>query len=247
MVAEQLSKMAVLPPRSSRPPRPTVRQLLLAALLVDLVLVAGDVAHHLAWDRGVLPYFRWAKWRADLDLSFAELFGYLQVAGSVLLLVLVLRRTRQPAVGAWALVLATIVADDALMIHERGGEALVGLLSLPAVAGLRPADLGELLTWALLGSVLLVVLLWAHLRSGPDARRRSWQLGGAIALLAVFAVGLDMVEIALEGVVSPGLGTALTYIESWGELVSMTVLLALAWSFLRATTPPEQAPRAVPA
>ncbi|WIM73288.1 hypothetical protein QP028_07285 [Corynebacterium suedekumii] len=67
--------------------------------------------------------------------------------------------------AAWGVVMAAIVIDDMLQLHERVGEVLVREFDLPAIGGLRPQDSGELAVWGELAGVLGIGLLIAHIRA----------------------------------------------------------------------------------
>lgn len=207
-----------------------VRVVVAVALVLDVLVLFGDVFAYLN-RRGVaiLPgiFEQWLD--ASEDGSVAELYGHLQLLAAVIALVLVWRATRVGVYAAWALAFAALVADDFFQIHERVGERLVDTFSLPAVAGLRAQDLGELLVWAVAGIVLGGLLVVTHLRASPRHRSDSWLLAAATGFLALFAVGLDMVDAVVKRLTGQGTLTSLMdYAESAGELLTMTLMLFVA-------------------
>jgi hypothetical protein len=111
--------------------------------------------------------------RIHHDGSIPELFNYLQTTICVGLLLGVFRATRQPVCGAWALIFLFVVLDDSLKIHERVASDIVTAFGLRSLPGLRPQDSGELLVWAMIGSVLLGILWWGFARSQHGARAAS--------------------------------------------------------------------------
>ncbi len=189
--------------------------------VLGLVALIGNVQHL----RGV-PGFEHPMWNGDLDGSYAELGGHVVlVVAAVLLVALALRQRSGWAYGGWALVLTGLAVDDFFMLHERGGEYLAATLSLPAVLNLRPMDLGELLVWAAEAAVLGIPLIVAHLASSRVARRDSWSLLALMVVLALFAVLLDMVNIAVESRLSQRSYSISLLIETAGELGVMALML----------------------
>lgn len=199
------------------------------ACLVLLVLV-GNVQHL----RGV-PAWSNPLWNGDIDRSYAELSGNVMLLLAVVLLVTFsgLRRSGW-AYGAWALTMLALVLDDYLMLHERGGEYLAQKLALPAVLNLRPVDLGELLVWAAEAFALGLVLVVAHLKSNPCARRDSWKFLALMVNLALFAVLVDMIHIAVQPGITRRSDNIFALAETAGELGAMAlILLRCLWISLR--------------
>jgi hypothetical protein len=140
--------------------------------------------------------------------------------------------------AVWTAILVTLVVDDFFQIHERVGAQLVRDFDLPAVAGLRPQDLGELLVWAVFAAVLGSALLLAYYTASQEDRRHSRALFGWLCVLAFFAVVIDMVDVIVEPYVSHLVSLALTLTETAGELVGMTlIVLAVCRIALPRSTP----------
>ena len=198
-------------------------------LLALLVLVAFFVAADIARRRSDTAFFaqKW-RWKINLDLSYAEIAGYIQVSVAATMLA-VLSRLRRPAPAyvAWSITLFVIALDDMLRIHERGGRMFDSMLSVPSGLGLRAVDVAELLTWGLMGAVLLILLVVAHRRSEPPVRSQSVRLGGLVVLLACFSVFGDMVHLAaVEAMSSHRIPYAIGLMEGAGELATMGAILA---------------------
>ncbi|MBG6216153.1 hypothetical protein IWX75_000590 [Arthrobacter sp. CAN_A6] len=201
--------------------------------VVSLGVLIGNV-QHLRRVRG----FEDSKWNGDLDGSYAELAGHgVLVIASLLLVALTLRLRSGWAYGAWALVLAGLVVDDFFLLHERGGEYLAGVLSLPSVLNLRPVDLGELIVWAAEAAVLGIVLIRAHLASSRGVRRDSWSLLALMVVLALFAVLIDMIHIAVESGISQRSNNIFGLAETAGELGVMALILLRAVQIFLRTGP----------
>lgn len=221
------------PPARSRrwaPDRRARRRLLVVLLLllaVDALVLAGEVGFHLSDEDERFSAFAGRRWNAQEDRSWAEVLGYVQLGSAAVVLLVGALRRRVALLAGWAALLAVVVVDDATGLHERVGAALVVRLDPPAVLGLRPGDLGELLTWAVYGLVLGLVLLVLHRRSPARARRASWWMALGLVPLVAAAAGLDLLHSALA---PPGsrVGLLLGMAESAGELASMSLVLVLS-------------------
>jgi hypothetical protein len=217
------------------------RHWMLAAVLLtlDLLFLLGNVVH-LASNDPDEPVTRFSavQWNGNYDGTFVEMFGHTQLVGGAVMLVFLAVIRRSPSFVVWTGVLVVLVADDFFQIHESVGADLVRRHGLPAVAGLRPQDLGELLVWAVLALVLGSALLISYFFSSRADRRHSRALFGWLCLLAVFAVVIDQLHVILEPHVSHTVSLALTLTETTGELVGMTlIVLAIHRIALRTRRP----------
>ncbi len=191
--------------------------------VVDLLLLTANIVH---WTVGADdPVFSSGAWDGDIDQSHIEIFGHILLIAAIVMLSFLLRGRVVMVLVAWTLVLVALVIDDLFMIHERGGELLLNQLKLQSFAGVRGQDLGELLVWGAMVVPLGIVLAIGHLRAGPADRRDSRSLFFAVALLALFAVVLDTVSHPIGELVSPQIGTLITFAETAGELIAMSVIL----------------------
>jgi hypothetical protein len=167
-------------------------------------------------------------WRIDHDGSFAEWFGYLKLAFIIGCLLRIWRSRRQPIYLALTAMYAFALLDDAFQIHERGGLGLEDAFALQPAGGLRAQDFGEVLAWTMVGVPMLGLALGAFLRSSQVDRTVGILFLGAFAVLALFAVGTDL----LHGVMSDrfhGADLLFTVIEDGGEQITLTITCGLAW------------------
>jgi general stress protein CsbA len=200
------------------------------SVAVSLVLIGASFLWEALHSFGVLERDLPLWFNLQADRAIPEVWGYLLTAAAAALLVGCWQRSGNALYVALALVYLFVVADDALSYHERFGDVLVDLLSLPALPGLRDDDTGELLAWALAG-IPLGLLVFLTFRSSPML-----QLEAAgifllpFAALAFFGGAMDMLHVLFGK--SGRLATAIGYVEDGGELLSMNAAFALAlWRF----------------
>ncbi|MBC7289993.1 MAG: hypothetical protein H5T83_01480, partial [Actinotalea sp.] len=218
-----------------RPGLRTLTLVLLGLLVVDVLLVVANAAHH----RGVAEFSGW-RWSINADGGWAEVWRSVKfLVAAAYLLRLMERVPRAPVLGAWAATLAVVVLDDLLRFHEDLGAWLVGRLGLEPVAGLRAQDVGELLAWGAFVVVLGTALVLAFRRSSAPARRGALVVGGAVAVVAFFAVGVDMVAIVVGDVLTDRGARWLALLEAGGEMAGAgLVLVAALWLWSRRAEDP---------
>lgn len=202
---------------------PSTNSILVTLLAVDTFLIGGHVLHDV-WGHGPFSLVRLSL---AYEGGFATQFGVAKLLTAAGIMWLIARRTLAPIDVAWAFTLVIVALDDLLMIHEGLGGLFVAWFDLPGLFGRDPLPLGELIVWASMGSVVLVLLFAAHKRSPLEARKRSLRIAGLVALLAFFAVVVDAANSFLfEGSVE----TFTLPVEDGGELIVMTLILAYAAS-----------------
>jgi hypothetical protein len=193
-----------------------------AALVAFLLLLAADTGFVLVH----VVHRLWAALRDPLyslgqDGGYAEMFQYLKFYWVAILLGTLRARTREPVYGAWMLLYAYLLCDDALRLHELGGARLVAAWGYGPAFGLRAQDFGELTVSAAAGLVFLALICAGHLRSAHRARDVSTDLALLLGALVFFGVFMDMLHIAAQG---RYLKEALGVIEDGGELFTMSVV-----------------------
>ena len=190
-------------------------------VVADLLLVWLDVL----LDRQVLHD---ARFSIGWEGGFAERWQHLKAGIISVMLCAVAGRRRSAVVLTWAAVFLFVLADDALQLHERVGNHLGEVLTLPELGSLRANHLGELLYFAAIGIVTISGLLIA-LRAGDG---EDWTLSRTLvlwlALLAVFGVVLDAIHSALR---RTALGRPLELIEDGGEMIILTLALGHVYAY----------------
>jgi hypothetical protein len=202
--------------------------LVLALLAVDLFWTlyfgVGKLLHYL--ERYSTLYYH-KELLITTDGGLPELYLYLKTLVVVALLVRLFQATGQPAYAALGGVFLVVLLDDLMEIHEYVGRNLVPILDLQPISGLRARDVGEVITWAGLG-VLVLPLLWFGLWRS-DRRHRGNGLAFLIpfGLLLFSAIFIDQ----LYGDFSDaffGAGILLDMAEDGGEMVAISLACALA-------------------
>lgn len=186
------------------------------------------------------------EWRITEERGYPEIFNYLQtllvVAGNIRLA----RLTRQLVYVTLAVVFTVVVLDDALGLHEWGGEQLVRLFSIERTPWLRAQDIGEVLAWGIIGLIVAPLVLAGLRRSSREHTACGIALLLPFAALVVFAVGVDQLYARLHHI-SRWVGVIVDAVEDGGELLSITLAatLVLAANRLFAGRDPTGAPRSI--
>lgn len=201
-----------------------VRTLLLVLLALDAVFIA------LHGIRAVTPWVESAMFSLKTDGGLPELYQYLKWSASALLLAAVAVRHRSARYLAWSVVFTTLLAFDALRLHERLGYRWARQLDLATPLGMKPGDLGELGVSLLAGAGLLLLLLLSLVGADARYRRVCRHLATLVLLLAVFGLGFDMVAALVRE--QPTLGFLTSFAEEGGEMVVASLITAYTFYLL---------------
>lgn len=191
------------------------------AFVALLLLVAADLAFaaiHLI--HTLTAALADPRYSLAHDLGYPEIFQYVKMFWIVLLLAAMWWRSRQPVYGAWTVLYAYLLLDDALQFHELGGAALAEMLGYTSGFGLRDVDFGELTVSAGVGALIFTTIFFGYLRSTPDACSASQDLFLLLATLVGFGVGVDVLHAAAG---AGALGILLGLVEDGGEMLAISV------------------------
>jgi hypothetical protein len=209
---------------------PTALVVLVVVVVVDLAVIGANLMYLTADEPGreaTHPVFSDPSWNGEVDNSWMERWGQLQLLGAVVACVLLRIREREALYLVTAVLLGWILLDDMLLIHEEGG-GLLARTGVGPVLGLTGNDLGELAVWAVAAVVIGVMYLAAGRHAGPTARRRTRSMLVGFGVLLFFALGIDMVDHVVSPSANSWVQTAMALLESCGELLAITLMLALA-------------------
>ena len=146
----------------------------------------------------------------NLELSLGEFFQYGKFLTIAFVMVVLMRRSRQPGPALWGLIFVYLAADDALAIHEAIGRGLARRWGLAEGATVSQVGAG-----LALGFVIAAVAVAAYTAAGLS-HRVSAAFGIGLVGLGFFGVGVD----ALHGLqlVSENrwLNTAVRLVEEGG-------------------------------
>lgn len=201
--------------------------LCVALLSVDLFFVVVHAIHtiYASIYYARAPVLGW-MWHIGYDRSYLEIFGYLKMILIIGLLATVLAR-RRPIYLALIIIFVFVLLDDSLEVHETLGARIAEGLALRPFAGLRPVDFGELLFWASAAVVLLSVAAIGLARTAGRDRANGLLLLGALAVLAVFAVGVDMAHVVVDNLFR-GADLLFTAVEEGGQQATLSLSCGLA-------------------
>lgn len=197
-------------------------QVVIAAFVsADLVLIAAYCALKLGWLAD--PNFHIGD-----DAVYGELLQYAKLFWVGLGMAWLAWRTSEPICGVLAVLFWGLLLDDGAMLHERWGAAVAGWLSLPSVGGLEGAHVGEIVFLASWVGPLFLIGVGAYRRAGPWARGFGLRMLAVLAVLAGFGVGVDAVHQLVVGAVEvPGLHSLFVLVEEGGEMLVLSVILAI--------------------
>jgi len=204
----------------------------LALLVLDILSVAVEAALALAIEAGVIvrnqndgrePY---NFLRIGTEFGLWASIGYAKLAAAAGLLAVIARRTAESAYGALAAAFAILLADDALMVHERMGRLLASIIEVPFDVGVAASSLFEVLVFGVIGVAVLALLWTAWRRAGARHRANVAVLSAMVLAVGAFAVAIDFVDQIVDLYSRIG-SKALGLIDDGGE--NMVVSLAVGF------------------
>jgi hypothetical protein len=153
------------------------------------VIVGLDVAAHYGDATGAaLP----VQFFISQDHSFGECFEYALTASCAVMLLIMWRRLGSLAYLANAAMMAWLTIDNVMEFHEAFGHWIAPMIPLPASSPVHPNDVGEMLFFAMVGSIWLAGLASALFSARPKAAVHSLTIAAGIGCAAVFGVLVDM-------------------------------------------------------
>jgi hypothetical protein len=170
--------------------------------------------------------------RIDEDGGWAEWFSYAKTLLLIVLLGRLALTTRQMIYGALVVLFGIVLLDDSLEIHEELGKSLVGLLDLRPMLGVRARDVGEVITWTILGAIAAPFVL-----AGLALSKRTHVANGLALLipfcaLVFFAIVVDQAFHVWRDAFF-GSDIVLGTLEDGGEMMAISVDVALAAVLVR--------------
>jgi hypothetical protein len=215
----------------------------LAALVaLDLLFIGIHTWRGIVKEGGADPgVFADPRFSLLRDRGYAEIFDYLKFACVAAVLARLWQQHRQPIYLALALVFLAALADDLFQIHELGGRWLLVEVGRDTPLGIHVRDVGEIATWALLGAVAVAGLRLAWLASRPADNRVGLLFIGCLVLLALFGIGVDLLHALAP---SRRLDGLFGIVEDGGEMLVLSLAVALAVFVARVGGPPPRRPTA---
>jgi hypothetical protein len=214
---------------SARRLGPLGRLLIVAIVLADVAMIGANLVF-LTVDEPhrepTHPVFSSIQWNGDVDNSWMERVGQVQLIGATAACIALRARHGDAVYLVTAGLLAWIVIDDSAGLHERAG-SLFYELGVAPIAGVRPGQLGELTVWAIAGLVFLGLYVWALRRASPLAAQRTWSVLIGFAVLLLFAMGVDTVNNVIKPYAGSWVLTGMALLENVGELVAVSLITVL--------------------
>lgn len=155
---------------------------LIGLLLLDMVLIGLHVAH-----TPNVP----DRFNIISETSLASRLLYLKWALVAAACAAIAWVWRVPVFAGLAVFFTVVLADDMLMIHEKGGRRLVSAMPDLPTFGLPRADIGEIYVFGLLGLLAGIAMLFGILRSNREWLARAALFVLPFVGLVACAIGMD--------------------------------------------------------
>ena len=212
------------PLQAPQTPSPTL--LLVSALLVlDALLAIGHIGYFaFGWeDPNLLLLVEW---------GYGELFQYAKFTGLAVASLVIALSLRSIGWLSWAAVFGYMAIDDSVDVHSGVARALRQAFGFHGageeaarVLGFRVHDLFEMGVSGTAGLILLTGIVIGWRRGDGRFRAVCRRLIGALILLVVFGVGLDVIHEFEPLQPYRLLVHAMALAEDWGEMLAVTLMI----------------------
>lgn len=196
---------------------------LLALLLTaDLILIGCHIVAGMLLPR-IPPWLNIAH-----DHSLPEFLCYAEMIAASAIMVRAYRHNGTALCLGFAGVLLVMMLDDSLQLHEIIGARVAEFLHIEAFGGVAAKDSGEIIAWAILGGILVLIGTAGLARTPIASWPRFYMLTGLVGLLGFFAVGIDFLHDPVCAAAS-GLrycSQIFDLVEDGGEMIAVSLILA---------------------
>lgn len=211
---------------------PTVA--LLSRTFLVLLLVADFVfmiLHLIYWytDAVSSDFFSISRER-----GYAEFFQYIKLLWLVVLFAGHAIRHKERSYLFWSAVFGYILLDDSMTIHERAGELIRRNLGMSSFLGLRGADYGELIFYAVVLGGLLLCLIPAYYYGTRAFRHDSHYILGLLVVFGFFAGVGDILHMLVR---ETFVFRMFDVIEDGGEMVMISMIVWFALALIARSQP----------
>lgn len=202
----------------TKAPTHLLLKLLLGLILIDLFILGLNFYNSWIPDEQWNPFFALAN-----DDSLGELVQYFKWFSITAIFVYLAVKRSSICYLAWALIFLYLLLDDWLGIHENVGAYLMQNFSFATPGGLRLQDIGELAVSAIAGSFLLIVSVWAYIKSDDFYKITTHSMLYLFIALVFFGVFIDVVAVmTYTGNISAFL---FDVVEDGGEMIVASFML----------------------
>jgi hypothetical protein len=163
----------------------------------------------------------------DAEFSFGEIWEYCLTAAAAAGLLLRYTRLREPIIGCLGLVFVWLTLDNALALHEAMGHTISPLFMFAENSQTNLNDYGELFTFVLIGSAILLALFINARKSRMDSVIQSLAIIGMLGGAACFGVLFDFVDHALAGD-SPLTKGVFSVIKDGSKMILLSIATVIA-------------------
>lgn len=201
------------------------KQLLVLLLLTDILFL---LLHLL---QVFTPFISSGMFNVETDRGYAEFFQYIKYFWAALIFAY-LGLSNGKVYWSWAVLFSYLLIDDSLEVHERMGEFLANKLSFSEGFLLRSVDYGEVLYALLVATTLFLAIALAYQQGNSAFRQFSRKMFKLFAIMAFFAVGVDMLHIMASHHLPESLFHLIGTVEDGGEMMVMSFIFCYSFSHL---------------
>jgi len=220
--------------------------ILVILLSADVFFVLLHLTHKIARLLDIGTTIRKDVFNISMDLGLAEAFQYVKEYWIVILLVWLIFKKRQFFYAGWALLVAYMLFDDMLSVHEGLATFVLEKLSIPSLhviyGEMRYQDIGELGVSLFFGFLILSLIAISYIRGAKEVRTTFHYLVGCLLIIVFFGVVFDLANRVFAEDTSKIMFEITRLIEDGGEMLGMSIMCWYVFSLTEPAPVPISAP-----
>ena len=163
----------------------------------------------------------------EMDLGYPEIYQYIKEFWIFSLFIILIIKSKNGAYSVWSFLFLFFLLDDAISLHENFGYFFAESFNVQSAFGLRPNDIGEMLYFVSIGTIVLLLLILFYKFSNDRFRYHSINIFSLLLILVFFGFIVDMLHIILN--INYRVNQFIGTIEDGGEMVVMSLILGYVY------------------
>ncbi len=168
------------------------------------------------------------------DRSISEYFQYLKYAGILILLSLLIFKTKYLHYFSLVIFFAFVLLDDSMQIHEKFGEYFNSMINSETNVLSHAKYLGEVFGFLSIGLLVMIPLFISYINGNQIFKQFFINIFFLISILVFFAVVLDFFHPVLINDTQASF--ILSFLEESGELFSVSLIFYITFSHFMTLT-----------
>lgn len=208
---------------------PSLRRFWIALFAVPALFVAIDTAGRMARYLGYLTPAQDFALSVSRDHSFAEIAGFIELLGAVVLLFSASRRLKDAKLMVMAGLILYMLCDDFFLLHDTA-RPLIGTAVFPEYEFALQTELGEMIYFSSATVLIFAILFLTCRKASREQIYRILMVLVGIVIYACFAIIIDAMGALMHyfAMISDSTLRSFSVVEDAGELFASGLIFLTA-------------------